>query len=115
MCTAASFGGIVVFGDERIDALPGVPTAIESGFPDLGRNPEWYGIGVAAGPPSLIVRRIQVDLASVLDSADVRAAIRGLGLAPEHSTPEALSRRIRADHAAWGQEVRATGLRPGGA
>ncbi|WPB55502.1 tripartite tricarboxylate transporter substrate binding protein [Xylophilus sp. GOD-11R] len=106
--------GIVVFGNERVDILPDVPTAAEAGYPDLGRNPEWYGIGVPAGTPPAVVQKLQHDIATVLDSDEAQKAIRGLGLIPTSSTPEAFARRIRVDYEVWGRVVKISGAKPEG-
>ena len=103
--------GIVVFGNERIDILPEVPTAAESGFPELGRNPEWYGIGVPAGTPQAIVQKLNRDITTVLEGDEAQKAIRGLGLVPSPSTPEAFAQRIRADDEVWAKVVKTSGAR----
>ena len=103
--------GLVVFGKARVDALPDVPTAAEAGYPDLGENPEWYGIAVPVGTASTIVRRLNVDIVAALNAIEVQKAIRALGMIPSPSTPEAFADQIRADHLAWGKVVRQAGVK----
>jgi tripartite-type tricarboxylate transporter receptor subunit TctC len=103
--------GLVVFGNERIDILPDVPTAAEAGFPELGRNPEWYGIGVPAGTPQAIVQKLNRDITTVLNGAEAQMAIRGLGLVPSPGTPEAFAQRIRTDYEVWGKVVKTSGAK----
>ena len=41
-----------VLGAKRVEALPDVPAAAESGYPELASVNEWYGvIAPAATPP----------------------------------------------------------------
>ncbi|QHI98312.1 tripartite tricarboxylate transporter substrate binding protein [Xylophilus rhododendri] len=106
--------GIVVFGNERIDILPEVPTAAEAGFPELGRNPEWYGFGVPTGTPAAVVQKLNHDIGSVLNSDEAQKAIRGLGLIPSPSTPEAFAQRLRSDYEVWGRVVKISGAKAEG-
>ncbi len=103
--------GLVVFGRSRVDAMPDVPTAAEAGYPQLGDNPEWYGIAVPVGTPDPIVRKLNADIVSALKSDEVVTAVRALGLATSPSTPEEFAKQIRADYEVWGRVVKASGAK----
>ena len=103
--------GLVVFGRSRIEAMPDVPTAAEAGVPRLGNNPEWYGIAVPLGTPDAIVRKLNTDIVAALKSDAVDTAVRGLGLTPSPTTPEAFAAQIRADYEVWGPVVKASGAK----
>ncbi len=103
--------GLVVFGGSRVDAMPDVPTAAEAGYPELGKNPEWYGIAVPVGTPADIVGKLNADIVTALKSDDVQKAVRALGLIPSPSTPEAFARQIREDSEVWGKVVKASGAK----
>lgn len=103
--------GLAVFGPSRIDAMPDVPTAAEAGYPQLGRNPEWYGLAVPAGTPADIVRKLNADIVAALNADAVREAIRTLGMSAAPSTPEAFAAQIRADSEVWGKVVKASGAK----
>lgn len=102
---------IALFGSERMEALPDVPTAAEAGYPALGQNPEWFGIAVPAGTPQAIVRKLNQDISAVLESPEAQKSIRTLGLIPTVSTPEAFAQRIQADYEVWGKVVKTSGVR----
>ncbi len=102
---------LVVFGKERVSVLPDAPTAPEAGYPQLGENPEWYGITVPAGTPAAIIDRLNRDIATALARPEAQKAIRDLGMTPSPSTPEEFARQIRRDHETWGRVVKASGVK----
>jgi tripartite-type tricarboxylate transporter receptor subunit TctC len=102
---------IAVFGKQRSDVLPDVPTVVDAGYPKLGEFPEWYGIGVPAGTPQAIVQKLNADIVKALAAPDVQKQLRDLGLAPSPSTPAEFAKQIRADHEAWGKVVKASGVK----
>jgi tripartite-type tricarboxylate transporter receptor subunit TctC len=103
--------GLAVFGPTRIDAMPDVPTAAEAGYPQLGRNPEWYGLAVPTGTPAAIVAKLNADIVAALKTEHVREAIRALGMTASPSTPEAFAAQIRTDNEVWGKVVKASGAK----
>ncbi|NLD54848.1 MAG: tripartite tricarboxylate transporter substrate binding protein [Burkholderiaceae bacterium] len=102
---------LVVFGQERVSVLPDAPTAPEAGYPQLGENPEWYGITVPAGTPAAVIDRLNRDIAAALSRPQAQKAIRDLGMTPSTSSPEEFARQIRRDHETWGRVVKASGVR----
>ena len=103
---------LAVFGKRRIDALPDTPTAVEAGYPQLGENPEWYGVTVPMGTPANIISQLNTDILTALKSAEVQKSILALGLTPSPSTPEEFARQILVDNEAWGKVVKASGVTP---
>ncbi len=102
---------LVVFGKERVSVLPDAPTAPEAGFPQLGENPEWYGVTVPAGTPAAIITRLNRDIATALSRPEAQKAIRDLGMTPSPSSPEEFAQQIRRDHETWGRVVKASGVK----
>jgi tripartite-type tricarboxylate transporter receptor subunit TctC len=94
-----------------VSVLPDAPTASEAGFPQLGENPEWYGITVPAGTPAPIITKLNRDIASALSRPEAQKAIRDLGMTPSPSSPEEFARQIRRDHEVWGRVVKAAGVK----
>ena len=62
---------IAVTAVEGIPELPEVPTAIESGMPDLAVA-SWHGIFMRSGAPREIILRITGEVNIALQSAEVR-------------------------------------------
>src|SRR6478736_4023419 len=72
---------IAQWGKTREADLPDVPTMIESGFPGLSLG-FWVGLWAPAGTPEAIVERINAATNAALGSAEVRASMHRLGIAP---------------------------------
>jgi tripartite-type tricarboxylate transporter receptor subunit TctC len=107
---AGKLKGLVLFGAQGVDALPGVPTAIEAGFPALADIPEWYGLAVPAGTPSAVVQQLNQDITAVLADPQVIERIKGLGLSPAPSSSDVFSAQIRRDYERWGDLIKRAGI-----
>ncbi|MDJ0389238.1 tripartite tricarboxylate transporter substrate-binding protein [Roseomonas sp. E05] len=103
---------LMQFGSKRLPALPDVPTATESGFPDLTAE-AWWGVFAPAGVPAPILARFQ---AAVIDAyrepriarqfTEVNQAELVLGDAP------ALAKFVESQIRIWGEVARANHVRP---
>jgi tripartite-type tricarboxylate transporter receptor subunit TctC len=102
---------LAVFAPKRNEALPDVPTAIESGFPQLAEMIEWYGYAVPAGTPAAMVTRLNADLTAALNAPEAQKSLRAQGFTPAPGTPEEFAAQIRRDHERWGAAARAAGVK----
>ena len=60
--------GLAVTGKERIEALPGIPTVGELGFPELALS-VWYGlVAPARTPPEVVELLLDLSLQPRLDA-----------------------------------------------
>ena len=100
---------LAVLTDERIPALPNVPTGIEEGVPGF-TMPLWYGLFAPAGTPPEIVARLAREVAKTLEMADVRERLSALGVDAWPGTPEQLRDLLAAEIERYGQVVRAARL-----
>jgi tripartite-type tricarboxylate transporter receptor subunit TctC len=100
---------LAVLGAARSPDLPDVPTAAESGYPDLQAS-GWGGIVAPAGTPPAIVDKLQREIARQLDRPAMRAAFAQQGAEPVGSTPAEFGAFIAAESAKWSQVVEAAGL-----
>ena len=106
---AGTLRAIAVLGAARSPDLPDVPTAAESGYPDLQAS-GWGGIVAPAGTPREIVDRLQREIARQLDRPAMRTLLEQQGAMPVGSTPAAFGAFIAAESAKWSQVVEAAGL-----
>jgi len=106
---AGKVRALAVLTDERIPALPNVPTGIEAGVPGF-TMPLWYGMFAPAGTPPDIVARLSRELVRALEAADIRERLTALGVDPWPGTPEQLRELLVADIDRYGQVVRAARL-----
>ena len=67
---AGKLRAIAVGTQQRIAALPDVPTVAEMGFPSFETS-QWYGILAPAGTPPEIVKKLQEESLKALKSSSV--------------------------------------------
>jgi len=96
---AKRVAALAVDGAKRWDQLPDVPTAIESGIPEL-QNPlyrAWLGYAAAAGVPPDIVEKLQGALVAALRSREARDAFGAAGFQIVASSPQQFATAVRAE------------------
>jgi tripartite-type tricarboxylate transporter receptor subunit TctC len=108
---AGKLRALGVMNDKRNDALPDVPTAIEAGYPELGKIIEWYGIVVPVATPAALVTRLNTDVVRALKSPEVTQRLQSIGQTVATSTPEAFAGLIRSEYDRWGKVVKASGAK----
>lgn len=95
---------------KRSPLLPTVPTLAESGYPGY-ELVNWFGYLVPAATPDDIIRRLNVALTRIAESAEFRNRLAVLGAEPRTATPEEMRAFITGEVTKWGKIVRATGAR----
>jgi tripartite-type tricarboxylate transporter receptor subunit TctC len=100
---------LAVLTEQRIAALPDVPTGIEAGVAGF-TMPLWYGMFAPAGTPRDIVQRLSRELVKALETPDLRERLAALGVDPWPGTAEELGELLRADIERYGTIVRAAGV-----
>jgi tripartite-type tricarboxylate transporter receptor subunit TctC len=103
--------GLGVMDTKRSAALPDVPTAQESGLPELSSVIEWYGVAAPAATPPAIVQRLSEAVLRAMAAPDVLERIRGLGQTPAAIGPDEFARLIREDYVRWQRVVKAAGVK----
>ena len=102
---------IAVLTAKRAPQLPDVPTAAESGYPNVVVAP-WFGIGGPAGLPADMVKRMHEALAKGMQTKEVQERFAAIGATIETSaSPEAFTAYIKAEHTKWGEVIRAAGIK----
>jgi tripartite-type tricarboxylate transporter receptor subunit TctC len=102
--------GLAVSSARRSNALPDVPTFVESGLDGFVVD-SWVGILVPTKTPRAIVDRLRSDIAAVLAEPEVRERYATLGIDPVGNTPDQFTDQLRADLARWERVVRQAGIR----
>lgn len=99
---AGKLRAIAVGTQQRIAALPDVPTVAEMGFRDFETS-QWYGILAPAGTPADIVKKIQEESQKALRSSAVTerfatdSAVGGGGPSPEFASFIGREQKIWSD------------------
>ena len=100
-----------VMDDKRNEALPDVPTAVEAGYPALGKIIEWYGVVVPAATPRQLIARLNADVVRALKAPDAVSRIQAMGQTVSPSTPGEFDKLMRAEYARWGKVVKESGAK----
>ena len=92
---------LAVTSAERLKDLPNIPTLSELGV-DL-KVSLWIGLLAPAGTPPEIVKRLQEEVARVVDMPDVRKRMSGMSVIPAANTSEEFSKLIASEIPLWRQ------------
>lgn len=95
---------LATMSETRNEMLPDVPTVGEAGLPGCEAS-LWTAIVVPAGVSANIVKRLNRELITVLETPAVQEALKKQGVEPEPGPPEAVAERIRADIIRWREVI----------
>lgn len=96
-------------GEASVPQFPGVPTA-NSVVPGLAIE-GWVGLFAPAATPDAIVKRLNTEIAAVLQSPELQTRLVESGFEPSTGTPEQLAEIVRKDSAIYAKAARNAGLR----
>ena len=97
---------------QRMSVLPEVPTMEEAaGIPGF-RSLVWWAVTVPKATPGEVVGRLNAELGRVVKLPDVLDKYAALGVNAEHSTPQQVTERIRADSQEFARLMKAAGIEP---
>ena len=100
-------------GPKRSPDLPDVPTMAESGYPQVGFNPDvWMGVLAPAGTPSAIVDKLNREVNAVLKSEEMAPALKRFGYEAKIATPAEFETFFAAELKKWPPILKAAGLKP---
>ncbi len=97
---------------ERLAIFPDVPTAKESGLPELDVS-IWHGIYTPKGTPAEVNERLSKSLQAALADEGVIKAMADLGTAPSpaaDATPAALKAKLEGEIGRWKPVIEAAGV-----
>jgi tripartite-type tricarboxylate transporter receptor subunit TctC len=92
---------LAVTSAERLKDMPTVPTLSELGV-DL-KVSFWSGLLAPAGTPAPVIRRLQDEIAKVMNMPDVKSRFTAMSVVPASSTPEEFSKVIATEIPLWKQ------------
>jgi tripartite-type tricarboxylate transporter receptor subunit TctC len=107
---AGAVRALAVGSRERSPALPDVPTAIATGFPDF-ESESWFAVAVLQGTPEPAVRKLSDAISIAVHAPEVSARILAMGARPVGSTPEELESYITANSALWKRVIEKANIR----
>jgi tripartite-type tricarboxylate transporter receptor subunit TctC len=103
--TSKALRALAVMGDQRPPALPDVPTV-----KDAARLPgfsvaSWNALAAPAKTPREIVQRLNREVQTAINSADVKKRLAELGVDARSSTPEQLATLLDAEIKRWSEVI----------
>jgi tripartite-type tricarboxylate transporter receptor subunit TctC len=101
---------LAVAGERRDPAFPNVPTFREQGF-DLVAKP-WYALFAPAGTPPAVLERLSKAAIAAVQDPTLNKRLADMGVEPSGYGPDRLGAILSADHARWGEVIRASGFKP---
>jgi len=102
---------LAVTSRERDPSIPGVPTMIESGFPDFVIA-TWNGIFTTGGTPAAQVARLDAEVRKVLAMPDVVATINKTGVRVNYLGAADMARIVKDEAAHWAAVLKYAGVNP---
>ncbi|MCW5258484.1 tripartite tricarboxylate transporter substrate binding protein [Verminephrobacter aporrectodeae subsp. tuberculatae] len=101
---------LLVTSDQRVPALPDVPTATELGVPDFVVT-SFIGLYGPPGLPPEVVQKANAALNQSMADPATRKTIAERGDEPGGGTPEQLAAMTRRYYKTWGEVVKANDIR----
>lgn len=96
---------IGITSEQRLPALPNVPTFAESGITDFDVK-SLRGMMAPKGTPAPIMERWSAELAKVLKMPDIQERMAAQGMGPYFMTPAAFEKRMRVEFARYAQVLK---------
>jgi tripartite-type tricarboxylate transporter receptor subunit TctC len=87
---------LAVTAAKRVSALPNVPTAIESGYPDSVFG-LWIGLYGPAKLPAEVVAKLYAEVHKALAKPDVQDRLKKMGVEPNPMTPAEFDTYVRKE------------------
>ncbi|MGE8687499.1 MAG: Bug family tripartite tricarboxylate transporter substrate binding protein [Achromobacter sp.] len=101
---------LAITGNQRLSAVPDVPTAAESGVAGLDAT-TWYAVVAPRGVPQAVVDKLQPMLVKALENPEMKKRFAEEGLILESSSPQALAELMRSDIPKWAEVVKRAGVK----
>jgi tripartite-type tricarboxylate transporter receptor subunit TctC len=95
---------LAVTTEQRLPALPEVPTVIEAGFPRLAIL-NWWGMAAPKGTPTPVLQVLSQAVADALHDQDVADRFATLGMLVPTQTREQFATSLRPEADLWSQVI----------
>ena len=101
---------LAVTSPQRSPLMPNVPSFTELGLPEMEIF-IWSALSAPAGTPDAVVARLNAEFVKALRTDEIRDKWKQVDFTPLPTTPEEVTRFIRAESARWGEAVRISGFK----
>ena len=110
MVTTRQLRALAVTTAQRSSALPETPTMIEAGVPGYVVT-GWYAVLAPRTTPRPVTALLHREIVALLQAQDVKERLAKEGSTVVASTPEELTRHLRAEIAKWEKVTRTAGIK----
>lgn len=101
---------LAVTGEQRVPALPSVPTFAESGVPGM-THAVWAGLIAPKGTPAAVVARLNEAMTAVSADPAFRERFEQFGRTLRVGTPEQMLRTVREEIPLWRGVIERAGIK----
>jgi tripartite-type tricarboxylate transporter receptor subunit TctC len=102
---------LAVTSPNRDPDLPDIPTMIESGYPQVGFDPDvWQAIVASAGTPGPVINTLNAAINESLNTSEAQATFGRLGFQPMIQTPQEFASFLAAQAQKWPDIIKAAGV-----
>jgi tripartite-type tricarboxylate transporter receptor subunit TctC len=108
---AGTLRALAVTKQTRSALLPDIPSLHEAGLTGFELD-SWAGLFAPANTPSEIVAQLSVELRRIIDSADVKVRLGGLGFEAFSSSPGELAEFVKVQLVKWTRMIKDAGIEP---
>jgi tripartite-type tricarboxylate transporter receptor subunit TctC len=95
----------------RLKGAPQLPTSAEAGLPGY-EFITWFGIAAPKATPPAVIATLSKHIHAMQDDPEIQRVLAQSGLEPLKETPEQFAARMKRDHAAFRDIVKAANLKP---
>ncbi len=100
---------LAVTSKNRVEALPDAPTMAEAGVGGYEAT-LWFALVAPAKFPPALARRLNHEIADIIQAADMKDLLAQQGLVAEGGPPEALTEQVRTDTGKWRAVIAKAGI-----
>jgi tripartite-type tricarboxylate transporter receptor subunit TctC len=102
---AGKLKALAVTGRTRSEALPDVPTAIESGVGGFEAT-SWTTVAVGSKVPDALVDKLNADIREIVASPEFQKGLKDQGMTPVANTRDEAEQFIAAEKRRWDEVIR---------
>jgi tripartite-type tricarboxylate transporter receptor subunit TctC len=103
---AGKLRALAVTSEQRVSALPDVPTLAESTVPGFN-SVSWIGLLAPAGTPATVIEKIAADVRDTIEMPEVKNRLIELGGIPKFTTPAEFGKLIDNDRKRYAAVIKA--------
>ena len=102
---------LAVTAAKRSVVVPELPTIAETVAPGFQAS-GWFGVLAAIGTPPAIIKKLNAEIAGIMQQPDLRDRLLAQGAEPLSGPPDELKKLLAREREVWGKVIRGAGIKP---